>query len=219
VRTKEKIVALLQAGDFDGLEAEARADARVLNGLIQALFLRDEEVAWRAAEGFGRAAAIIAETDRELCFDRIARLVGTLTDEEGGVCARLAAPAMGEAIARATKTFVNQAPMILFALTQPPLQAGAAWAIGRIGSVQPDLVCTAAPRVLPLLRSADPAVRGNAAWALGEILAVEALPELEALSNDAAALKRYRDALLHDTTVGELASAAYEKIRKSQGGK
>ncbi|RJX21246.1 MAG: hypothetical protein C4570_02790 [Ammonifex sp.] len=212
MRTKEKVLSFLKAADWEGLEAEARADTRVLNGLIQALNLADEELAWRAAEGFGRAAAVVAEIDRELCLDRMGRLVGTLNDEECGASPRFTAPAIGEAIARAPKAFIEYAPMILFTLAQSYLQAGAAWAVGRIGSVRPKLVSTAAPRILPLLQSTDPAVRGNAAWALGEMLASEALSDLKVLMDDNASLKVYKEGFLRQTTVGELAVAAIRRI-------
>lgn len=206
---------MLRAADWEALEAKARSSPRVLNALIWALYRPDESLAWRAVEGFGRAAAAVAGVDIELCIDRIGRL-GWALSEESEIFARLAAPAIGEAIARAPEPFVENAPMILAALRQPRLQAGAAWALGRIGSLWPDMVRPAAPRVMPLLKSQDAEVRGCAAWALGEMIAVEALPELQALVSDTSALKKYQDASLHDTTVGELAAAAYEKIKNSQ---
>ncbi|MEW6573812.1 MAG: DVU0298 family protein [Bacillota bacterium] len=216
MRIRDKVFLFLKAADWEGLEAEARVDIRVLNGLIQALYLPDEEVAWRAAEGFGRAAAIAAGIDIELCRDRIGRLTWAL-NEKAEISARFAAPAIGEAIARAPKSFVENAPFLLGALGQVYLQAGAAWALGRIGSAWPELVRPAAPRVLPLLRSQDPAVRGNAAWALGEMQAEEAIEELEALAGDDATFYIYSDGLLRERKVNELAIAACKKIRSSLG--
>ncbi|MEW6448725.1 MAG: DVU0298 family protein [Bacillota bacterium] len=213
---RDRVVALLRAADWEALEAESRLDTRVLNALIQALYLPDEEVAWRAAEGFGRAAAIAAGVDIELCRDRIGRLTWAL-NEKAEISARFAAPAIGEAIARAPQAFVENAPVLLAALGQQYLQAGAAWALGRIGSAWPDMVRPAAARVLPLLRSEDPAVRGNAAWALGQMLAEEALEELEALAGDTATFGMYSGGSLHEMRVGELATAACEKIRDSLG--
>ncbi|MEW6183761.1 MAG: DVU0298 family protein [Bacillota bacterium] len=216
MRAKDKVISLVRTAEWEGLEEEARKDTRVLNGLIQALNLADEEMAWRAAEGFGRAAAIVSGTDGELCRDRMARLVGTFNDEQCGVSARFTAPALGEAIARVPETFIEHAPMLLFALAHPCLQAGAAWAVGRIGGVRPDLVMAAAPRIIPLLRGSDPAVRGNAAWALGEMRSEEAVAELEVLKNDSAPLRIYSEGRLTETTVGELAAAAKRKITSSR---
>lgn len=215
MRIKDKVVALLKVADWEGLEAEAWVDTRILNGLIQALYVPDEELAWRAAEGLGRAAAIRAGIDIELCRDRIGRLAWAL-NEKSETSARFAAPAIGEAIARAPKAFVENAPLLLAALEQRYLQVGAAWALGRIGSTWPDMVRPAAPRILPLLKSQDPAVRGNAAWALGEMLAEEALEGLEALAADTAELKIYKGGSLTETTVGRLAAAAGQKLRKAR---
>lgn len=214
MRMKDKVIALLKVANWDRLEEDARVDTRVLNGLIQAIYVPDEEVAWRAAEGFGRAAAITADIDLELSRDRIGRLAWAL-DARSEISARFAAPAIGEAIARHPKAFIDNAPVLLAALGKGYLQAGAAWALGRIGSAWPDIVRPAAPRLLPLLKSRDAAVRGNAAWALGEMLAVEALAELGALAGDDAAFLMYSEGSLRETTVKDLAAAACEKIGNS----
>jgi len=213
---KDKVVAWLKVADWDTLEENVRVDTRVLNGLIQAIYVPDEEIAWRAAEGFGRAAAITAGIDIEVSRDRIGRLAWAL-DARSEISARFAAPAIGEAIARHPKAFVENAPVLLTALGRRYLQAGAAWALGRVGSAWPDMVRPAAPRLLPLLKSQDPAVRGNAAWALGEMLAVEALGDLEALTEDDAAFYMYSEGSLQETTVQKLAAAACKKIREASG--
>ncbi|MEW5934425.1 MAG: HEAT repeat domain-containing protein, partial [Bacillota bacterium] len=84
---------------------------------------------------------------------------------------RLVAPAVGEAIACAPEVLGDFAGALLPALEEPYLQAGAAWAFGRIGQVRPDLVRDAVPSLQVLLASPDPAVREHAAWALDQILA------------------------------------------------
>lgn len=211
---KTEIESILRTGDWRRLEAEARVNPRVLGALIRALYLPEEDLAWQAVEGFGRAVAVLAGTEEELCRDRMRRLFWALNDESG-TSGRFVAPAVGEAVARAPEVFGENALILLNVLDEPYLQAGAAWAFGRIGSVRPDLVREAVPEILPLLRSADPAVRGHAAWALGEIGAAEAVADLKALADDAGSVKIYINGRITETTVGKLAAAAAAKLEEA----
>ncbi|MEW6573813.1 MAG: DVU0298 family protein [Bacillota bacterium] len=211
-KTKKQVVDLLRSGAWDRLEAAARADPRLLGVLIWALFHPDEELAWRAVEGFGRAISALVETDEELCKDRMRRLYWALNDESG-TSGRFVAPAIGEVVARSPAVFGENALIPMNALDEPFLQAGAAWAFGRIGGVRPDLVLEIAPRLCFLLQSPDPQVRGHAAWALGEMRAEEAADELNALAGDTAKISIFTNGSLREITVGELAVAAGEKLK------
>ncbi|WP_334110921.1 DVU0298 family protein [Thermodesulfitimonas autotrophica] len=208
---KEEIFALLRAADWDGLVARAREDRRLLTALIGVLYHPDEFLAWRAVEGFGRLVAVLA-ADEEFCRDRMRRLFWALNDESG-TSGRFVAPAVGEAVARAPDFLGENALILLNALDEPYLQAGVAWAFGRIGGVRPELVREAVPQLRRLLGSPDPQVRGCAAWALGEMDAVEAAAALNELTGDAARVRIYLDGNLTEKTVGELAAGAVAKLK------
>lgn len=209
---KEEIFALLRAADWDGLVARAREDRRLLTALIGVLYHPDELLAWRAVEGFGRVVAVLLPEDEEFCRDRMRRLFWALNDESG-TSGRFVAPAVGEAVARAPDFLGENALILLNALDEPYLQAGVAWAFGRIGGVRPELVREAVPEIGRLLGSPDPQVRGCAAWALGEMGAAEAAADLNKLTGDAARVRIYLDGNLTEKTVGELAAGAVAKLK------
>ncbi|MEW6183760.1 MAG: DVU0298 family protein [Bacillota bacterium] len=213
MKEKEIILQLLRANDWDRLEAEVKANPRFIDALIWALYQNDEETAWKAVEGFGRAIAAYKEVNVELCRDRMRRLYWALNDESG-TSGCFAAPAVGEAVTRSPEVFGENALIIMTALDEPFLQAGAAWAFGRMAVLKSDLVLEMIPELILLLRSPEPGVRGLAAWALGQMGAEEAVGGLQPLAADSGSLSIYIDGALKQTTVGELAKGAIGKIRK-----
>lgn len=208
---KQRIVAQLRAGDWDGLIATIRVDRKAWSHLIRALYLPDEFVGWRAAEGFGRAVAMLADSDTETCREMFRRLFWALNDESG-TSGRRVAPAVGEAVARRPDVFGEYALIIWPALEEPFLQASVAWALGRIGQVDPELVRKAVPDLVSLLDSPDHEVRGHAAWALGEIGVREAAEKIAALAGDAGEMKIFLAGELRRVTVGALARTALRKL-------
>ncbi|MGQ9497695.1 MAG: DVU0298 family protein [Desulfotomaculales bacterium] len=208
---KQRIVALLRAGDWDGLIATIRVDRKAWSYLIRALYLPDEFVGWRAVEGFGRAVAMLADSDTETCREMFRRLFWALNDESG-TSGRRVAPAVGEAVARRPDVFGEYALIIWPALEEPFLQASVAWALGRIGQVDPELVRKAVPDLVSLLDSPDHEVRGHAAWALGEIGVREAGEKIAALAGDAGEMKIFLAGELRRVTVGALARTALRKL-------
>lgn len=210
---KQQVLSLLHAKQWDRMEAEVRANPRFIDALIWALYQPDEDLAWIAVEGFGRAIAAYTKVNVELCRDRMRRLYWALNDESG-TSGRFVAPAVGEAVTRSPEVFGENALIIMTALDEPFLQAGVIWAFGRMAVLKSDLVLEMVPEIISLLRSPDTEVRGHAAWALGEMGAVEAVDELKSLTADAGRLRIYIDGALKETTVGELATGAIGKIRK-----
>lgn len=197
--------------DWGGLLREVEAEPAYVGALFRALHLPDPLLAWRAAEGLGRALAKVAEKDREYALDRMRRLFWALNDESGNA-GRYLAPAVGEAVARAPEVFRDFALMLLNPLDEPFLAASAAWAVGRIAEEHPELVGETAPHLLPLLAAEEPEACGCAAWALGNLRWEEARPELEKLREDASSFFFYRKGNLHRKTVGEMAAEALEKL-------
>lgn len=211
---KERVEAQLRAGDWDGLIATVRADRKAWSYLIRALYLPDDFVGWRAVEGFGRVVAALALSDTETCREMFRRLFWALNDESG-TSGRRVALAVGEAVARRPDIFGEYALIIWPALEEPFLQASVAWALGRIGQVNPDLVRKAVSDLVSLLDSPDHEVRGHAVWALGEIGVREAAEKIAALAGDAGELKIFLAGEPRKVTVGELARAARQKIENN----
>lgn len=209
---KEQVTTQLRTGDWGSLIATLRTDRKAWSYLIRALYLPDDIVGWRAVEGFGRAVAALSTSDTETCREMFRRLFWALNDESGTSGQRVA-PAVGEGVARAPDVFGEYALITWPALDEPYLQAGVAWAMGRIGQVRPDLVQKAVPDLAALLTSADPQVRGHAAWALGEIGTPAADAALAPLTQDEATVDIFLDGELRRTSVGELARTALEKIK------
>lgn len=212
---------MLRAADWDGLVAWAWEDRRLLTALIAVLYHPDELLAWRAVEGFGRLVAALLPEDEEFCRDRMRRLFWALNDESG-TSGRFVAPAIGEAVARAPDFLGENALILLNVLDEPYLQAGVAWAFGRIGGARPELVREVVPQLRRLLGSPDAQVRGCTAWALGEMGTAKAAAALNELTGDTARVRIYLDGNLTEKTVGELAAAAVAKlqakaVRWSQG--
>ncbi|RDV83242.1 DVU0298 family protein [Ammonifex thiophilus] len=212
-RRKERVAELLLRADWEGLLRVVEAEPAHIAALFRALHLPDPLLAWRAAEGLGRALAKVAEKDREYALDRMRRLFWALNDESGNA-GRCLAPAVGEAVARAPEIFRDFALMLLNPLDEPFLAAGAAWALGRIAEERRELVEEAAPYLLSLLAAEEPEARGCAAWALGNLRWQEARSELERLREDASSFFFYRKGGFHRKTVGEMAAEALEKLGK-----
>lgn len=214
---KERIEAMLQAQDWDGLTQAMRAEPKAWGLLVRALYLADEGLGWRAVEGFGRTMAAQAATDTDRCREMLRRLFWAMNDESG-VSGRLLPAALGEAVARAPHVFGDWAPRLLVPLEEPFLQATAAWACGRIAQVRPDLVRDTVPALGQLLSSPNPSVRGHAVWALGEMGRPQAREEITALANDEEPLQIFLDGSLQQVTVGTLAAAALRALDRSGEG-
>lgn len=166
----ELVEALVRARDWDRLIEVVRAHRKAWGYLIRLLYAEDEALGWQAVEACGRLMGALATSQPEVCREVVRRLLWAL-NEESGTAGRLVAPAVGEAIACAPEILGDFAGALLPALEEPYLQAGAAWAFGRIGQVRPDLVRDAVPSLQALLASPNATVREHAAWALDQILA------------------------------------------------
>lgn len=90
------------------------------------------------------------------------------------------------------------------------LRANAALALGQIATKDPKAVRGAIPGLIGLLQDKEGYNRGNAAWTLGSIGVEEALEKLRGLLSDSAKASIGSE----ETTVGELAREAIERIEK-----
>ncbi len=127
---REKIVPLLQAGDFPGLTNLAGQESGVAAILMEFLYEPGALLYWRALEGLGRVAGSHPEQVRKL----INRLL-YLLNEDSGSNGWGAAAALGE-IGRNQIALVKEIiPMFVGILEEPFSREPMLWGVGRLAEV------------------------------------------------------------------------------------
>lgn len=219
-----KLHRLLEAEDFeDRLQILFHLPlAKVSRPLLSALCSREEKIKWHAVTALGCWVAREASQDMEAGRNMLRRLMWMLNEESGGIGWGVP-EAMGEIMARHEGLAREFAP-ILVSYARPdgnfleydPLQAGVAWAIGRLGELLPELLqsLNAQRYLLPYLDSPDAGVRGMAAWALGRLGGKEDLRRLQILLGDESSCQLYESERLTCHTVGNLAQEAIQRIKR-----
>jgi len=182
--------------------------------LLRGLYDPDPRVRWAAVHGLGEYAEASWPEAPGSVRETLRRLVWSLNDESGAT--GWGAPeGIGEIAARIPALRAEFAPLFPSFLSHedvylgnPVLDAGALWALGRLGP-DTDFSCAdPAGLVGPFLEHRDAAVRGAAAWAAGR-LGLSALgPRLRPLREDGATLVLLLDGEIAESAVGDLAEAA-----------
>jgi HEAT repeat protein len=221
--TKRRVIAALTGEDWeDGLEGLAGLGQQAVAPLFSALCSSSPLVRWRAVTALGVVVAAMAAESPEKARVVMRRFIWSLNDESGGI--GWGAPeAMAEIMTQSSllaKEYHNHIAAYIHEdhcrpdcfLEYAPLRRGAVWGLGRLAQVRPDLTVAAGPDLLCALADCDAAIRGYAAWACGIMGLTSALPQLEAMTSDAAVMDIYRDRSLADTSVGTLAAEAISRI-------
>lgn len=221
--TKRRIVAVLAGEDWEsGLDGLAELGQQAVAPLFSALCSSSPLVRWHAVTAFGVVVAALAEASPEKARVVMRRFIWSLNDESGGI--GWGAPeAMAEIMTQSpllAKEYHNHIAAYIHEdhcrpdcfLEYAPLRRGAVWGIGRMAQVRPELTSAAEPDLLCALADCDAAIRGYAAWACGLMGLTSALPQLQEMTTDDAALDIYRDRSLADTSVGTLAAEAVSRI-------
>ena len=191
----------------------------LLGALLSGLSAPGEDERWRAVGLMGLLAARLADGDLDNLREVLRRLMWGLNEESGAII--WAAPqAMGEILCQAP-ALAPEFGRILCSylepeanyLEHPPLQAGTAWALGRLYPAAPGIIQGGggAGLLMPLLASPLAAARGCAAWALGVLTAPQAAPALAHLLGDEDSLLLLRQGRLESRTVGHLAAEAAQR--------
>jgi hypothetical protein len=200
---REKIIALLQAGDYPGLTALAAQESGVAAILMQFLYDPGVLLYWRALEGLGVVAGSHPEQVRKL----INRLL-YLLNEDSGSNGWGAAAALGE-IGRGRIDLVKEIiPMFIGILEQPFSQESMLWGVGRLAEVQAGLLHEVLPEIVPFLTNPKPQLRALAAWGLGKARYHPAAGAIQALTGDEHPVELYDCGDLRHTTVGQIAREA-----------
>jgi hypothetical protein len=216
--TKEKVIALLKAPEFERLQETLKGvpARKVLPILLSSLCSRDEMTKWHAVTATGILVADLAERDPEGAREILRRMIWTLNEESGGIGWGIP-EAMGEALAR-SETLAREFGPILLAYIQKDgnylefelLQRGALWAIGRLAEAYPRMLQSlgAVDALNSFLDSTDSQVRGQALWALGFLGQGGGLINRKDLLRDEAEVGIYQDQKFKRVTISELARRA-----------
>jgi hypothetical protein len=200
---REKIVPLLQAGDYSGLTDLAGQASGVAAILMEYLYDPGALLYWRALEGLGLVAGSHPEQVRNL----ISRLL-YLLNEDSGSNGWGAAAALGE-IGRNQIALVQEIiPMFVGILEEPFSREPMLWGVGRLAEVHGELLHEVLPVIVPFLTSPEPQVRALAAWGLGKARYRPAAGPIQSLTGDQHPVELYDSGRLVETTVGQIAAEA-----------
>lgn len=194
--------------DLDAVVALAEEQRRALSYLVALTYEPDLRLAWRAIEGFGLAAARIADRDPEFVRVHLRRLLWLLSDESGGIGWR-APELIGEVLYRRPGQFAEFMPILASLMDMEPedavrFRAGWLWAVGRVATVAPGPMQSALPWAGPCLGDPDPQVRGMAVWCLTRLGRWDLLTDRPALLEDDGPVVLYEAGELHTVSVGAL---------------
>jgi len=204
---REKIVPLLQAGDFPALTKLAGQESGVAGILMQFLYEPGVLLYWRALEGLGLVAGSYPKQ-----VDKLINRLLYLLNEDSGSNGWGAAAALGE-IGRNRIGLVKEIiPMFVGFLEEPFSQAPMLWGVGRLAAVQAELLHEVLPAIVPFLTNADPQLRSLAAWGLGLARYRPAAGAIQALTGDEHPVQIYDRGRLLETTVGQVAREALSSL-------
>jgi hypothetical protein len=200
---REKIVTLLQAGDFSALTKLAGQESGVAAILMQFLYDPGALLYWRALEGLG----LVAGAQPQQVHKLINRLL-YLLNEDSGSNGWGAAAALGE-IGRNRVALVQEIiPMFVGFLEEPFSQEPMLWGVGRMAEVYPELLHEVVPVIVPFLTNPEPQLRALAAWGLGKARYRPAAGAIQALTGDEKPVELYDRGRLTHTTVEQVAQEA-----------
>jgi hypothetical protein len=200
---REKIIPLLQTGDFPALINLAGQVSGVAAILMQFLYDPGALLYWRALEGLGRVAGSHPE--------QVGKLINRflyLLNEDSGSNGWGAAAALGE-IGRHQIALVKEIiPMFVGILEEPFSQEPMLWGVGRLAEVHADLLHEVLPVIVPFLTNPKPQLRALAAWGLGKARYRPAAAAIQTLTGDEHPVEFYDRSQVLETTVGQVARAA-----------
>jgi hypothetical protein len=200
---RDRIVTLLRAGNFPGLEELAGQNSGVAAILMQFIYEPGSLLYWHALEGLGHVAGAHPEQVEKL----INRLL-YLLNEDSGSTGWGAAAALGE-IGRHQISLVKEViPMFIGFLEEPFSQEDMLWGVGRLAEVHPELLAEVFPIIVLFLTNPQPQLRALAAWGIGKGRYWPAAGALRALQEDDHPVQIYDRGNLFQTTVGDLAREA-----------
>lgn len=224
-RVKKDVREILAAPDWqDRLsELEEWPPGQLVAPLFSLRLDRDEDVRWRTVVAFGLTGERLADVG----LDKARVLMRTFMwhmNEESGNLGWGIPESMAEVMVR-QETLAREFSSILASyiycdkscdgnyLDHPDLRRGVFWGLGRLATVRPELVEHAEKFIVSALDDEDAHNRGLAAWVLGTLGDKGALAKLKRMAReDKAPMVIFRNGVLEETTVAQLAAEAAESV-------
>lgn len=221
--TKRRILALLASDDWEAGVAELTVlGQQAVSPLFSALCSTSPLVRWHAITAFGAVVSAMAAATPEKARVVMRRFIWSLNDESGGI--GWGAPeAMSEIVCQSPQMAAEYHNHVLSYihedhcrpdcyLEHAPLRRGAVWGVARMAQIRPDLAIKAESDLLCALADCDATIRGHAAWACGTLRLGAAQPQLEAMLEDLTPVDIYRDHVIVELTLSDLAKEALNRI-------
>ncbi|MBI4665865.1 MAG: HEAT repeat domain-containing protein [Nitrospinae bacterium] len=208
---KETLQSLIREGRYEEALAISCHAPGFARALMSFLFTDEELLFWRTVKVFGLYAARDAETSSRF----VRRLMWQLNDESGSI-GRGSAHVIGEMAVNNYEVVKTAAPVVVHYLEDEGMLPGVLYAIGRIGSVRPEVTKDVIPELVAILEEYEdsPKILGMAAWALGRIGAKQADVALRGLLDNGERFSYYdpEEDLMKNAMVEEMARCALERL-------
>lgn len=162
---KTELRTLLEQRDFERLHRWSQERRRAFSAIFSLTYDSDELVIWRAIEASGVAAHARHVSNIEQIRDFIRRLTWLMNDESGGLGWR-APEVIGEILANVPRLIPEYAPLIPHYFEEEPFERGSVYAVGRIGTVAPEVIRENRSALLKKTCDSDPFIRAHALRAL-----------------------------------------------------
>jgi len=189
-RQKAAVLTLLQNRDQHGLKdwvRNARAPLRVLFSLT---YSADQLIRWRAIEGTGLAAQVVAEDNIEGVRVFLRSLLWLMNDESGGI-GWSAPEAIGEVLLRCPRLKEEFGSLLPQFLVEEPFERGTNFALFRLRHQAPELIRASLSRLEKSLGDPDPAMRAYSWLNLAHIGFQFSTEQREAFARDDGKLVWY----------------------------
>jgi hypothetical protein len=204
---RAQINALLLESDYAGLVALAGRERNVVRLLLQYFYDPQDLLHWRALEGLGHLAAAYPQQVQKV----VGRLLWLLNEDSASV-GWGAAAALGEIGRHNLAVIRDIIPMFCGFLEEDFSRAPMLWGMGRLAEVHQEALAEVGPFIVACLADGDSEVRGLAAWCAGRLRLLDAREALRSLGSDGATVRLYDRGDFQETTVGNLAREALERL-------
>lgn len=197
---KEEVRRFLAVRDTVSLINWADTDRDPLRIMASLLFDEDPLICWRAIEGMGQAAGVVAEKDRDRVVRQVGRLLWMMNDESGGLCRR-SPEAIAEILVNVPDLIPEYAHMLTAYLWEEPFECGTRLAMQRLLTTNRKTVSVFAQCVGDLQKSLehpDECIRGASLLMLKAMQDIPSAPRFAIPSVSPVRLSVY------DFAIGEL---------------
>ena len=208
--SKKQIESLIADYQIDTLLDLALQDKRIIRDIQRLLYSVDPLISRRAGEVMGRTCAAIAKKDPGFVSRRLQGLLTAITDTAASSWGYI--NAVGEIITHNPKQFAGYIPELYRLMSDRALLPDVLDALGKISEENPDIVRKKGHHFIPLLQDPISDIRGHAIILLGNLKISEIKEDLSMLLEDTTALNVYRNGVMENLSIGELASKALKKL-------